>query len=473
MNFIQKKTLMIGFIKISKIVWRVDGKVKEIQRMTGSTKWLKFDYDAMGNRIAKHVYNYNGTVLKKSTYYILDAQGNQISTYDHEIVGGSARFHLKERNIFGSSRIGSKQDSLNILTATLTQNYTQVLGTKYYEFSNHLGNVLTVFSDVKIALDANSNGVVDGFRVPIRNTVDYSPFGVQLDGRTIQGDFYRRGFNGMEKDDEVKGGGNSYDFGARMYDSRVGLWLTIDAFTGKYPYQSPYNFVANSPLRFVDPDGNKIVVYNKDGSIGNNNSNIKAFLDNSFSGKIETQIDKNGVLTFHKVGDTNPIDLSSLECREELYEGLNDKQIKAFLILYNESIDQNEDVVLVDLYKSGVTIGSFNKVSKDGLKAQLVDVYDMLSIESSTNGEVSALGLFSHELIEGKIGQNSSILYSEAHNDFGEETQAYVDGFESVNNGDLKIETTKENKTTTYHFKLSKPEKNNSQEIILINKKEE
>ena len=171
--------------KINKIVWRVDGKVKEIQRMTGTTKWLKFDYDAMGHRIAKHVFNNTGTTLERSTYYILDAQGNQISTYDHEVVGSTAQFNLKERNIFGSSRIGSKQDSLNVLTATITQNYTQVLGSKYYEFSNHLGNVLTVFSDIKIAFDSNNDGVVDGFRAPIRNTADYSPFGIQLDGRTL------------------------------------------------------------------------------------------------------------------------------------------------------------------------------------------------------------------------------------------------------------------------------------------------
>jgi RHS repeat-associated protein len=94
--------------------------------------------------------------------------------------------------------------------------------------------------------------------VPIRNIADYSPFGVQLDGRTIQGDFYRRGFNGMEKDDEVKGGGNSYDFGARMYDARVGRWLTIDPLLRKYPSLSPYNFVSNNPLIFVDPNGKEI-----------------------------------------------------------------------------------------------------------------------------------------------------------------------------------------------------------------------
>ncbi len=74
---------------------------------------------------------------------------------------------------------------------------------------------------------------------------------------------YRYGFNGMEKDDEAKGAGNSYDFGARMYDSRLGRWLTIDPLAGKYPSLSTYNFVANSPLVFVDPDGKDLIVGGK------------------------------------------------------------------------------------------------------------------------------------------------------------------------------------------------------------------
>lgn len=69
----------------------------------------------------------------------------------------------------------------------------------------------------------------------------------------------RYGFNGMSKDDELKGEGNSYDFGARMLDTRLGRWLTIDPLAGKYPSISPYAFVANSPLLFLDPDGEKIV----------------------------------------------------------------------------------------------------------------------------------------------------------------------------------------------------------------------
>ena|GEM_PF-4255449 len=43
-----------------------------------------------------------------------------------------------------------------------------------------------------------------------QNTSDYSPFGVSLDGRIVEGDFYRYGFQNQEKDDEISGNGNSY-----------------------------------------------------------------------------------------------------------------------------------------------------------------------------------------------------------------------------------------------------------------------
>ncbi len=98
--------------------------------------------------------------------------------------------------------------------------------------------------------------------VCLQTITDYSPFGVALDGRTIQGDAYRYGFDGMEKDDEVKGLGNSYDFGARMYDSRVGRWLSRDPIEVKYPNLSPYQFVSNCPIIYVDPDG-KIIDLSK------------------------------------------------------------------------------------------------------------------------------------------------------------------------------------------------------------------
>jgi RHS repeat-associated protein len=71
---------------------------------------------------------------------------------------------------------------------------------------------------------------------------------------------YRYGFNGMEKDDEVKGDGNSYDFGARIYNPRIGRWLSLDPLESKYPDISPYVFAVNNPILFIDPDGRDVDV---------------------------------------------------------------------------------------------------------------------------------------------------------------------------------------------------------------------
>ena len=59
----------------------------------------------------------------------------------------------------------------------------------------------------------------------------------------------------MEKDDELKGGGNSYDFGARIYDARVGRFLSLDPMQEKYPNFSPYIYSANNPISYIDKEG--------------------------------------------------------------------------------------------------------------------------------------------------------------------------------------------------------------------------
>jgi len=60
------------------------------------------------------------------------------------------------------------------------------------------------------------------------------------------------GFNGQEKDDEIKGDGNSYDFGDRMYDPRIAKWLTKDRLEKKYPSISPYAYCFNMRIKFID-----------------------------------------------------------------------------------------------------------------------------------------------------------------------------------------------------------------------------
>lgn len=66
---------------------------------------------------------------------------------------------------------------------------------------------------------------------------------------------YRYGFNGKENDNEVKGEGNQQDYGMRVYDPRIGKFLSVDPLTKKYPYYTPYSFAGNKPIAFIDRDG--------------------------------------------------------------------------------------------------------------------------------------------------------------------------------------------------------------------------
>jgi RHS repeat-associated protein len=64
---------------------------------------------------------------------------------------------------------------------------------------------------------------------------------------------YRYGFNGKEKDDEIKGNGNSYTTFWRQYDPRIGRWLSKDPVV--HEMYSPYSAFDNNPLYYVDPSG--------------------------------------------------------------------------------------------------------------------------------------------------------------------------------------------------------------------------
>ncbi len=144
--------------------------------------------------------------------------------------------------------------------------YSYYLGDPSTWENPYLGGILisnwscdsVTFDNMKLTYESQPYAF---FRADIRQSTDYSPFGVILENRNLVltgAEKSRYGFNGEEKDDELKGAGNSYDFGARMLDPRVGRWLSLDPLAIVYPSLSPYNFVSNSPMIFIDPDGEKI-----------------------------------------------------------------------------------------------------------------------------------------------------------------------------------------------------------------------
>ena len=90
------------------------------------------------------------------------------------------------------------------------------------------------------------------------NAQDYYPFGMGMPGRSFTetaGTSYRYGFNGKEIDNEVKGTGNQYDYGFRIYDPRIGKFLSVDPLTKTYPWYTPYQFAGDKPIWAKDVDG--------------------------------------------------------------------------------------------------------------------------------------------------------------------------------------------------------------------------
>jgi RHS repeat-associated protein len=109
--------------------------------------------------------------------------------------------------------------------------------------------------------DPANTGYIHYFKPEILSISEQYAFGMSMPGRTYSVEEYGFGYCGKEKDNEIKGDGNSLDFGARIYDSRLARWLSIDPHSSKYSSISPYAYCANSPIVFKDPDGKDIVIY--------------------------------------------------------------------------------------------------------------------------------------------------------------------------------------------------------------------
>jgi RHS repeat-associated protein len=128
-----------------------------------------------------------------------------------------------------------------------------MIGSRTYELTNHLGNVLSTISDKKIGND--SSGTVNYYIAEVLSQNDYYPFGMLEPDRQYSIDGYRYGFNGKENDNEVKGEGNQQDYGMRIYDPRLGRFLSVDPISKMYPWYSPYHFAGNKPIEAIDLNG--------------------------------------------------------------------------------------------------------------------------------------------------------------------------------------------------------------------------
>lgn len=259
--------------KITGIKWSVYGKILEITRNATATDKvnttrIRYSYDASGNRISK-VVEKAGTTVKDYTWYVRDAQGNLISTYKASGNVDTSTLQnlgvaMSEQMIYGSSRLGMYGAGAVVDNSNQGPISRQFYGgggferaRKQYELSNHLGNVLTTISDKKLGVSSGAIGsLIDYYEPDIISANDYYPFGMTSRvGLPTNSVVYRYGFNGKEHDTEVKGWHNQQDYGMRIYDPRVGRFLSVDPIAPNYPSNSPYSYAEDSPISFEDIDG--------------------------------------------------------------------------------------------------------------------------------------------------------------------------------------------------------------------------
>ena len=85
--------------------------------------------------------------------------------------------------------------------------------------------------------------------------IEYVPFGevfIEERNNTWNSPYL---FNAKEFDEET----GMYYYGARYYEPRLSLWMSVDPLEEKYYNSSSYAYCNNNPIRFIDPDGRKLL----------------------------------------------------------------------------------------------------------------------------------------------------------------------------------------------------------------------
>ncbi len=361
-----------------------------------------------------HYINANGIVLvypATASFYVRDAGGNSMSVYERTTNASLYEYRQKEAHIYGSSRIGQYRSNILVLTQNIDGSpvtclscanksfwiidiphangyFTRSINKKVYELSDQLGNMRVTFSDQKL-----SNGAAQGLSYS-----NYYAFGSPMPGRTYNSTSYRYGFNGKEKVDEMSVAGGDIDFGARIYDSRLGRWLSVDPQFKMYPYSSPYVSFGDNPIYYIDPGGETLKVAGDEIA----RAQAQTALQKLTNDKVEVLVDGTVKIT---AGNENP-----------------DKKLNAGTALIKHLVE-SEKTGTIEITTGDNETASNAKDNEQGVPADATIRWNPNSLEGGTNenGEKTRpveIGL-AHEMIHalfamwGKATDDETIMFGD------------------------------------------------------------
>ena len=111
---------------------------------------------------------------------------------------------------------------------------------RMYYIKYHLGSTRVTISNTD---NTNTNHIV--------YAVDYYPYGEAARESEVGTKDGKYKFTEKERDKET-----GYDyFGARYYNNKLGIWMSVDPMEVKYPGWTPYKYCLDNPIYLIDPNG--------------------------------------------------------------------------------------------------------------------------------------------------------------------------------------------------------------------------
>jgi RHS repeat-associated protein len=239
---------------ISSIVYNHLNLPTQINFATGDK--IEYLYDAIGQKKSKKVtqadtetltdyldgYQYTNEVLN----FFPHAEGYVNMSYCRRCDEQGSKFEFNYvynyTDHLGNIRVSYSVDKIDRVIKILEENHYYPFGLKHTNYNS--GNKKYYEEDIVLPLGMVATAepaVLEAFGKKIIQTLP------------SDGVMYKYKYNGKEYQDEL--GLNMYDYGARNYDPALGRWMNVDPLAEQYRRWSPYNYVMNNPLSFVDPDG--------------------------------------------------------------------------------------------------------------------------------------------------------------------------------------------------------------------------
>jgi len=195
-------------------------------------------HDILFIRIKLHIRGDGGNISETTgifstnpTDISLTKAGNKDFTAKYSLLTGKIKGRFDSLGVVYN---GKQQGVAGMITSTAGKIPTPL---QFYFHSDHLGS---------------SNLITDATGGLVQH-LEYTPSGeVFVDERPTQSSWstpYK--FNGKELDEET----GLYYYGARYYDPRTSVWISVDPLAEKYPNVSSYVYCHNNPVNMIDPDG--------------------------------------------------------------------------------------------------------------------------------------------------------------------------------------------------------------------------